>query len=283
VKSIGPDYNATADEKSVVLDEAAGAAWEQRVADLEKALRAATDVPDEVGEQMGFGDLWGAVLMPAYRAALEEKKAPDWAKIDAAVNGFMARWPKSDTTGLVSFYVSLKKASGVTDEVAVLQAFAASPNPAARNYVAARLRFFELSKKPLEMAFTAIDGREVDLAKLRGKVVLIDFWATWCGPCIEEVPNVKAVFAKYHDQGFEVVSISLDSEKDRQKFIDLVAKESVSWPQYFDGKGWKNRYAVEYTITGIPAMFLIDQTGLLVTTNARGPKLESEVKRLLKL
>ena len=283
VKSIGAGYNDTGDEKAVVLDEAAAAAWEQRVAGLEKSLRSATDVPNEVGEQLGFADMWGGVLMPAYRAALEEKKTPDWVKIDAAIQAFLTRWPRSDTTGLIAFYVSLKKASGVTDEVAVLQAFADGPNQSARDYVAARLRFFELSKKPLEMAFTAIDGREVDLLKLRGKVVLIDFWATWCGPCIQEVPNVKEVFAKYRDKGFEVVSISLDSEKDRQKFIDLVAKENVSWPQFFDGKGWKNRYAVEYTITGIPAMFLIDQSGLLVTTNARGPKLESEVKRLLKL
>jgi thiol-disulfide isomerase/thioredoxin len=282
VISIGDDYDKVG-EKAVVVDAAAASAWGARVDQLEKELRAATDVPTDVGEQVDFGDMWGGLLMPSYQAAMEEKKTPDWAKIDAAFTAFLSKWPDFDATGLMSFYVSLKKAGGEKDELTVLKAFADSPNHSSQEYVKARERFFELSKHPIEMAFTAIDGRAVDLKKLRGKVVLIDFWATWCGPCIAEVPNVKEVFAKYHDKGFEIISISLDSEKDRQKFIELVAKEGVSWPQFFDGKGWKNKYAVEYTISGIPAMFLLDQSGMLVSTNARGEKLGSEVKRLLKL
>ena len=282
VLSIGDDY-ATAGEAAVVRDKAAEAAWEVRVAAVEQALRAATDVPPDIGEQLDFGDMWTGVLMPAYQAAQEEKKIPDWAKIDAAVTAFLARWPASDTTGLISFYVSLKKVSGETDELAVLQAFVDSPNAAARDYVTARQRFHELGKRPLEMAFTAVDGREVDLAKLRGKVVLIDFWATWCGPCKDEIPNVVANYKKYHDRGFEIVSISLDKAEDRQKLIDYTKEHDMPWPQHFDGKFWKNKYAVEYTITGVPAMFLLDQAGMLVSTDARGPKLEAELKRLLKL
>jgi thiol-disulfide isomerase/thioredoxin len=149
------------------------------------------------------------------------------------------------------------------------------------------------------MTFTAVDGRKVDLKDYRGKVVLIDFWATWCGPCIAELPNIKKVYADYHAKGFEIVGISLENAKlapsdtpeqgaaklaaAKKILNDFTAKEEMPWPQFFDGTHWKNPYAKQYAITGIPAMFLLDQSGKIVTTTARGEKLEIEVKRLLKL
>jgi thiol-disulfide isomerase/thioredoxin len=152
--------------------------------------------------------------------------------------------------------------------------------------------------KPLELAFTAVDGRPVDLKNLRGKVVLIDFWATWCGPCIAELPNVKRVYADHHDKGFEVIGISLENGRllpgdtpeqsaaklaaAKKVLTDFTAKEMMPWPQHFDGKYWKNEFAVQFSIASIPAMFLLDQEGRVVSTNARGPLLEQEVKRMLK-
>ena len=129
--------------------------------------------------------------------------------------------------------------------------------------------------------------------------MLIDFWATWCGPCKEEIPNVKKVYAAYHDKGFEVVGVSLEDgkllpkdtpeqtaaklAKARKVLTDFTTKEDMPWPQYFDGKFWKNEISTQYAISGIPAMFLLDQDGKVVSTNARGELLEKEVKRLLKL
>ena len=112
---------------------------------------------------------------------------------------------------------------------------------------------------------------------------MVDFWATWCVPCIEAIPKLKTLYARYHEQGLEIVNISVDNANARPALEKLVAKLEIQWPQFFDGNHWKNPYAKQYAINGIPAMFLLDQSGKIVTTTARGPKLEAEVKRLLKL
>ncbi len=136
----------------------------------------------------------------------------------------------------------------------------------------------ELKSKPLDLKFTAVDGREVDLAKMRGKVVLIDFWATWCGPCIVELPNVLKAYKELHPKGFEIVGISLDSDK--AKLEKFVAEKGMEWPQFFDGKGWKNEVSTNFDIHSIPAMWL-DQNGIVVDTASRGG-LEERVAKLMK-
>jgi thiol-disulfide isomerase/thioredoxin len=132
--------------------------------------------------------------------------------------------------------------------------------------------------KPIDLKFTAVDGSEVDLAKMRGKVVLIDFWATWCGPCVGEVPHVVEAYKKLHDKGFEIVGISLD--KDKQRLLNFTKEKGMTWPQFFDGKGWQNEISSRFGIHSIPAMWLIDKQGMLATTQARGD-LAGEVEKLL--
>jgi thiol-disulfide isomerase/thioredoxin len=134
--------------------------------------------------------------------------------------------------------------------------------------------------KPLAIKFTAVDGREVDLAKMKGKVVLVDFWATWCGPCIAEIPNVVKAYDRLHPKGFEIVGISFDQENAKEKLTTFVADKKMPWVQYFDGKGWNNALGQEFGINSIPAMWLVDKKGNLVDLNARG-KLEEKVEKLL--
>lgn len=136
-----------------------------------------------------------------------------------------------------------------------------------------------LKSKPLDLKFTAVDGREVDLSKMRGKVVLIDFWATWCGPCVAELPNVKKTYDALHPKGFEIIGISLDSDK--EKLTSFLKEKDMAWPQFYDGKGWKNEIASNYDIHSIPAMWLVNKEGMLIDMNAR-EGLEKKVSDLLK-
>ncbi len=132
--------------------------------------------------------------------------------------------------------------------------------------------------EPVELKFSDTRGKKVDLAALKGKVVLIDFWATWCGPCVGEVPNVVKAYEKLHDKGFEIIGISLDSNK--AALTKFTTEQKMKWPQYFDGLGWKNKIATRFGIRSIPAMWLVDKEGNLVSTSARNG-LEAQVEKLL--
>jgi thiol-disulfide isomerase/thioredoxin len=134
-------------------------------------------------------------------------------------------------------------------------------------------------KEPLDLKFQAVDGRAVDLVKLRGKVVLVDFWATWCGPCRVEIPNVVATYNALHSQGFEIIGISLD--QDKEAMVKFTKAAGMAWPQYFDGKRWENEISKRFGIDSIPAAWLLDKKGRLRSTEARGGSLEEQVKRLL--
>jgi len=128
---------------------------------------------------------------------------------------------------------------------------------------------------PLELKVTALDGSEINLANLRGKVVLLDFWATRCPPCVEEVPNVLAVYNKFHGKGFEIVGISTDENK--EILIRFIKARGITWPQYLDENRQISRH---FKINGLPTMWLIDKKGLITNANARDD-LQGNVEKLL--
>jgi len=121
--------------------------------------------------------------------------------------------------------------------------------------------------------------KRISLEQFRGKVVLIDFWATWCGPCVKEIPNVKQVYEKYHKQGFEIISISLDQSKsDCERYIK---RNKMDWNHICDGGGWQAKLAVRFGVRGIPQMYLLGKDGKVVSANARGELLEKALKEAL--
>ena len=133
--------------------------------------------------------------------------------------------------------------------------------------------------EPIHFDVKSISGQKLSPAAYKGKVLLIDFWATWCGPCVAEMPNVKSVYAKYHGKGFEIVGISLDQSRD--KLDTYLQRQDIKWPQYFDGKYWNNDIAVSYGVKSIPATFLVDKKGKIRYKSLRGKQLEQAVAELL--
>jgi len=138
--------------------------------------------------------------------------------------------------------------------------------------------------KPFDLEFTdAITGSPVSIKKLEGKVVVIDFWATWCGPCVDEMPKMKELYAKYRDKGVEFIGVSLDQPKDQGGLDSLkkfVKEHGITWPQYYQGGGWKSSFSSSWKINSIPRVFVVDQRGKLHSVDARG-KLETIIPALL--
>jgi peroxiredoxin len=126
---------------------------------------------------------------------------------------------------------------------------------------------------------TDVEGKPVSLASYKGKIVLVDFWATWCGPCVAELPNVLKAYEKYHSKGFEIIGISLDQDKD--KLTTFIKSKNMPWQQFFDGQGWKNKLAQQYGIRSIPATYLIGKDGKLIGKNYRGGALEQALAKEL--
>ena len=121
-----------------------------------------------------------------------------------------------------------------------------------------------------------LDGKPISLADYRGKVVLLDFWAVWCGPCLGEIPRIKAVYEKYRDKGFDVIGVSLD--EDAAVLREFIKEKEMPWRQIFDGQGWSGQLVQQYGVRSIPAPFLIDREGKVISVKARGRLLDELVE-----
>lgn len=212
-----------------------------------------------------------------------EKKLPlaDWEKMAAAHFAQFPDYPyntmlheqrmdlvrKLDEPRLIPLLEELAKHP--RDDVATL---AGTKLAAARERAA-------LKARPLDLKFKALGGAEVDMEKLRGKVVLVHFWATWSSVAMEELSAVQAAFEKLHARGLEVVGISLDD--DEKALRTVLKKRKVQWPQFFDGKSWENPFARRFGVETLPTLWLVDKQGHVAILGAEPAKLVEELEKLL--
>ena len=198
---------------------------------------------------------------------------------------FTKNFVNEHPTSIVSAYVSVSQLAAQIKEdelEAIVSKFPAELNTS--EYVVKLKELIQEQKKTavgtIAPDFTMNDpeGKAIQLSTFRGKVVLVDFWASWCGPCRQENPNVVKLYQQYHPKGFEILGVSLDREKD--KWLKAIQDDKLSWIHVSDLKFWQNAAARLYAVYNIPQSFLLDKDGKIIAKGLRGEQLEKKLKEL---
>ncbi len=224
----------------------------------------------------------GAYWKAYYLARLNQDGA---RKMMECVEPFLTRYPK-DERGVQLLALVLDDASADPAlRISICRRMATHYSETHfGKYALGMIRQTENVGKPFKLSFNDVmTGRPVSIAALRGKVVVIDFWATTCVPCVAELPHMKELYAKYHERGVEFVGVSLDQPEDAgglKALRTFIQKHEIPWPQYYQGNGYDSEFSRSWGIGSAPTLFIIDKAGRLHSTEARG-RLDRLIPQLL--
>ncbi|OUJ71973.1 TlpA disulfide reductase family protein [Hymenobacter crusticola] len=237
-------------------------------------------------------------LMAEYRAASpEQRKSPEFEKrideqdkvITEERNQVYSAHIRANPSSLISLNAVQDMGGAVPKYEEIAPLFAQlSPelqaSPEGKKYAEklAALKSVSIGAEAPNFTLNTPEGKPVSLNEYRGKYVLVDFWASWCGPCRQENPNVTKVYNEYKAKNFDILGVSLDTEKAREKWLKAIQDDQLAWTQVSDLKGWDNAAARSYSVQAIPQNFLVDPSGKIVATNLRGDGLKTTLAQFIK-
>ncbi len=272
-----------ADAKNEKLEELLPERWsalmmdpsKQKELEAEVAAAAKTAKSDKLKAEIGFQK----AVVPLRQSNGEFEKIPD------AVSEFATKFPKDERAAQLLYSCASQLSSTEAKLAAFKDMIKNFPDSQYAAMAKGTLKQVEAIGKPFELSFKeAITGKEMSMKDLKGTVVVVDFWATWCGPCVAEMPKMKSLYAEYKPKGVEFIGVSLDQPEAQgglTKLKDFVKKNEIGWPQYYQGNFWNSEFSKGWGVNAIPCVFVVDADGNLFSTDARG-KLETILPELLK-